>query len=263
MGTMVFTFWFTFAATPLPVSRRGPGHRPAQAPPPPVLSRPAAHRGGHGDLDQAHPRRRAPDRGRVIIPVGAEGLPRPRRRIEDGIWPQRRRCWGTSTPQPFHIDIPQAELDDLAARLARTRWPDELPGPGGTTAWRGTGCANWRRTGARGNDWHAGAARLNTMPQSTTVIDRQQVHFLHARGLPGRLNHPEFAETQHNAARWTESQRGGDFAELARPGSPGARPAGVLHRPGTDGPSTLPATAAPKEAPPAATTATHSKATVP
>jgi hypothetical protein len=28
----------------------------------------------------------------------------------------------------FRIDIPQADLDDLADRLARTRWADELPG---------------------------------------------------------------------------------------------------------------------------------------
>jgi hypothetical protein len=27
--------------------------------------------------------------------------------------------------QPFRIAIPQADLDDLRSRLARTRWPDE------------------------------------------------------------------------------------------------------------------------------------------
>ena len=32
--------------------------------------------------------------------------------------------------RPFRIDIPEADLDDLRARLARTRWPDELPGVG-------------------------------------------------------------------------------------------------------------------------------------
>jgi microsomal epoxide hydrolase len=32
--------------------------------------------------------------------------------------------------QPFRIDIPQADLDDLRARLAGTRWPDQLPGVG-------------------------------------------------------------------------------------------------------------------------------------
>ena len=29
--------------------------------------------------------------------------------------------------RPFRIDVPQADLDDLRDRLARTRWPDELP----------------------------------------------------------------------------------------------------------------------------------------
>src|SRR4051794_38897522 len=30
----------------------------------------------------------------------------------------------------FRVDIPQADLDDLAARLAATRWPDEVTGAG-------------------------------------------------------------------------------------------------------------------------------------
>ena len=35
-----------------------------------------------------------------------------------------------TTIHPFHVDIPQADLDDLRERLAHTRWPDELPGAG-------------------------------------------------------------------------------------------------------------------------------------
>jgi hypothetical protein len=31
---------------------------------------------------------------------------------------------------PFRVDIPQATLDDLRYRLARTRWPDEVEGVG-------------------------------------------------------------------------------------------------------------------------------------
>jgi len=34
----------------------------------------------------------------------------------------------TNSIRPFRINIPQADLDDLRDRLARTRWPDELPG---------------------------------------------------------------------------------------------------------------------------------------
>jgi hypothetical protein len=48
---------------------------------------------------------------------------------------------------PFRIDIPQADLDDLRDRLARTRWPDQLPGVGWdygipleyVRSWPGTG----------------------------------------------------------------------------------------------------------------------------
>jgi epoxide hydrolase len=32
--------------------------------------------------------------------------------------------------QPFRLAIPQEVLDDLGDRLARTRWPDELPDVG-------------------------------------------------------------------------------------------------------------------------------------
>ena len=32
--------------------------------------------------------------------------------------------------KPHTIDVPQAVLDDLRERLARTRWPDEVPDTG-------------------------------------------------------------------------------------------------------------------------------------
>lgn len=32
--------------------------------------------------------------------------------------------------RPFRISVPQAKLDDLRERLARTRWPSEPPGLG-------------------------------------------------------------------------------------------------------------------------------------
>ena len=34
----------------------------------------------------------------------------------------------TTELRPYRVDIPQADLDDLAARLDRALWPDELPG---------------------------------------------------------------------------------------------------------------------------------------
>jgi epoxide hydrolase len=83
--------------------------------------------------------------------------------------------------QPFKVNIPQADLDDLRERLARTRWPGELPGIGWS---RGVPLGYlqelaeyWRSS----YDWRAHEARLNAFPQFTTEIDGQTIHFLHVR----------------------------------------------------------------------------------
>lgn len=38
-----------------------------------------------------------------------------------------------STPTPFSLHVDDRVLDDLGQRLARTRWPDEAPGPAWST----------------------------------------------------------------------------------------------------------------------------------
>ncbi|MEV4171497.1 epoxide hydrolase family protein [Nonomuraea sp. NPDC049709] len=89
--------------------------------------------------------------------------------------------------KPFHIDIPQSDLDDLRDRLRRTRWAAQLPG-----GWsRGVPVAYLRELAgywAGGFDWRAQEARLNAFPQFTTRIDGQTIHFLHVRSPePGAL----------------------------------------------------------------------------
>jgi pimeloyl-ACP methyl ester carboxylesterase len=87
----------------------------------------------------------------------------------------------TTEIRPFRIDIPQAALDDLRGRLARTHWADELPGVGwnyGVPLNYVRRLADYWRTGY---DWRAWEARLNTYPQFTTEIDGQNIHFLHVR----------------------------------------------------------------------------------
>jgi pimeloyl-ACP methyl ester carboxylesterase len=82
---------------------------------------------------------------------------------------------------PFHIEIPDAQLGDLRDRLAHTRWPVELPGVGwsrGVPLGYLRELAEYWRTGY---DWRAQEAQLNQVPQFTTEIDGQNVHFLHVR----------------------------------------------------------------------------------
>ena len=83
--------------------------------------------------------------------------------------------------KPFRINIPQADLDDLRDRLSRTRWPNEVADAGwdyGFPLARLKELAEYWRTGY---DWREHEARLNKIPQFTTTIDGQNVHFLHAR----------------------------------------------------------------------------------
>ncbi|NKY28324.1 epoxide hydrolase family protein [Nocardia gamkensis] len=83
--------------------------------------------------------------------------------------------------RPFRIDIPQADLDDLRSRVARTRWIDDLPGVG----WeRGVPTAYLKELAgywAEKFDWRAAEAELNAYPQFTTIVSGQNVHFLHVR----------------------------------------------------------------------------------
>jgi microsomal epoxide hydrolase len=82
---------------------------------------------------------------------------------------------------PFRVEVPEAVLDDLRDRLARTRWPDQIPGSGwgyGTDlAYLQDLCEYW---GTK-FDWRAQEDRFNRWPHFLTMIDGQQIHFIHAR----------------------------------------------------------------------------------
>ena len=84
--------------------------------------------------------------------------------------------------QPFKINIPQATLDDLRERLARTRWPDEVEGAGwdyGTNVGYLKSLVDyWQHE----FDWRKQEAKLNTYTQFRADIDGLNIHFIHERG---------------------------------------------------------------------------------
>jgi pimeloyl-ACP methyl ester carboxylesterase len=86
-----------------------------------------------------------------------------------------------ATIRPYRISVPQADIDDLRDRLARTRWARDLPGAG----WeRGVPTSYLRELAgywAREYDWRAHEAALNALPQFSTTIDGASVQFLHLR----------------------------------------------------------------------------------
>lgn len=150
------------------------------------------------------------------------------------------------TITPFHLDIPQEQLDDLRHRLDNTRWPAPLPGDGWDTGvptgWLAELVDYWRT----GYDWRAAEAQLNAFPQFTTVIDGQRIHFLHVRSpepdaFPLVLTHGwpgSVAEFLDLIGPLTDPRaHGGDPADafhLVIPSLPGFGFSGPVTEPGWD-----------------------------
>jgi hypothetical protein len=83
--------------------------------------------------------------------------------------------------RPYRVDIPEADLEDLAARLAQTRFPDELSDVGWSygvpLGYVRELVDHWSNR----YDWRAHEARINEHPQFVATIDGERVHFLHVR----------------------------------------------------------------------------------
>jgi epoxide hydrolase len=83
--------------------------------------------------------------------------------------------------EPFRIDVPDAELDDLRQRLDVASWPERETvddwSQGVPLDYMKELCAYW----ATGYDWRATEARLNALPQFRTEIDGLGIHLLHIR----------------------------------------------------------------------------------
>jgi len=90
------------------------------------------------------------------------------------------RC-GLTTITPYAIHVAEADLADLADRLARTRWPDAGTVEDGS---QGPTLPAIRRLVDRwtdGYDWRSVEALINGWGSSRTVIDGIGIHFLHIR----------------------------------------------------------------------------------
>jgi len=127
--------------------------------------------------------------------------------------------------EPFEIAIPEQDLEDLRARLARARWsPDHSN-------------ADWRY-GTRGDylrelvtywlhqfDWRAQERAINAVPQFRTAIDGIPIHFVHQRGtgpapIPLLLGH---------GWPWTFWDLHKVIGPLSDPGAHGGDPRDAFH----------------------------------
>lgn len=125
--------------------------------------------------------------------------------------------------QPFVIDIPDADIAELKARLRRTRWTDAIPGrgweDGADVAYMQELCAYW----ADGFDWREQERRLNAFPHFMADVGGNRIHFIHARGkgpnpLPVVITHgwpSSFAEFSKLIPLLTDPAAHGGAAEDA------------------------------------------------
>lgn len=134
--------------------------------------------------------------------------------------------------RPFSVDIPQADIDDLRRRLRATRYSPALPGDdwdtGIPSAYFHELIEAWQDF-----DWPSYQTRLNQIPQFTTVIDGQRIHFAHIpspehRAIPLLITHGwpgSFLEFLHLIEPLTDpAAHGGDprdAVHLVIPSLPG------------------------------------------
>jgi len=84
--------------------------------------------------------------------------------------------------EPFKIEVSDSDLDDLRARLERTRWPDELPGTGwdyGSNLDYIKELVDYWRTKF---DWRAQEQLINSFSHFKTDVDGLGIHFIHEKG---------------------------------------------------------------------------------
>jgi pimeloyl-ACP methyl ester carboxylesterase len=83
--------------------------------------------------------------------------------------------------QPFTIDIPESQLEDLRARLAATRFPEKETVDDDSQGVPLALMQNLARYWATEYDWRKCETRLNALPNYTTEIDGLDIHFVHVR----------------------------------------------------------------------------------
>src|SRR5436853_3735471 len=84
--------------------------------------------------------------------------------------------------KPFRVDIPQARIDHIRARVREAEWPDRLDAPDAKYG------VNWdymralARYWTEGFDWRKAESNLNRYPQFLARVGDYDIHFYHVKG---------------------------------------------------------------------------------
>jgi pimeloyl-ACP methyl ester carboxylesterase len=83
--------------------------------------------------------------------------------------------------RPFKVEMAEADLTDMKARIRNTRWPDKETVDDDSQGVQLATMQKVARYWGEDYDWRPAEARLNSYPQFVTNIDGVDIHFIHAR----------------------------------------------------------------------------------
>jgi pimeloyl-ACP methyl ester carboxylesterase len=83
--------------------------------------------------------------------------------------------------EPFHVEVPEEQIDDLRRRIAATRWPSKELVADRSQGVQLAAMQELARYWLDEYDFGRVEARLNALPQFATEIDGVDVHFIHVR----------------------------------------------------------------------------------
>src|SRR5215510_1859214 len=86
---------------------------------------------------------------------------------------------GSNAIRPFHVNVPEAELEELRRRIHATRWPERETVD---DASQGVQLATMQELAlywGSDYDWRRCETALNALPQFMTTIDGLDIHFIH------------------------------------------------------------------------------------
>ncbi|HEY4051108.1 MAG TPA: epoxide hydrolase [Acidobacteriaceae bacterium] len=153
-----------------------------------------------------------------------------------------------SAIRPFHVNVPEAKLNDLRSRINATKWPERETVTDATQGVQLATVQALARYWGTDYDWRKVEARLSALPQFITEIDGLDIHFIHVRskhenalplivthGWPGsiieqlKIIDPLTNPTAHGASA-------SDAFDLVIPSMPGYGFSGKPTAPGWDAP---------------------------
>jgi pimeloyl-ACP methyl ester carboxylesterase len=83
--------------------------------------------------------------------------------------------------RPFHLEFTEEQIDDLRRRIAATRWPTKELVDDRSQGVQLATLQELARYWVTDYEFGKLEERLNALPQSTTVIDGVEIHFIHAK----------------------------------------------------------------------------------